>query len=267
MVIVEKLFDTDEVILNYDEGPNNGPPLLLIHGFPRWRNDFQPIIPELSETNHVYAVDLRGHGKSGRVKGQYALKDYARDVVKLLERVIKEPAVLFGHSLGGWVSLMVAAQRPEHVKALIIGDSPLNFKEFFDVLKGYSEWWITNRNHSMRAYEELREEMDSESAERLSLVDPDVFKLWIEGCEDRSAFDELFEGYDITELLRVIKCPVLLLQGNDQTLPDRDVDYAKSVLPDIIHARFNSYGHYLGLDTGDKAELMNVVSSFLSSIS
>ena len=265
-MLVEKFFDTGEVVLNYAEGPDNGPPLLLIHGFPRWWKDFQPIIPELSKNYHIFALDLRGHGKSGRVKGHYTLIDYSSDITALLEKLIQQPTILFGHSLGGWVSLMVASRKPETVQALIIGDSPLNLKDFSDVLKGYSDWWTTRREYSMKTYEELLTELDAESAERLSQVDPDVFRCWIEGCEDASAFEKLFEGYNLSEFLPSIDCPVLLLQGNDQTLPDMDVSYAKSVLPNITHVNFKDHGHYLGLDTGDIKNLLEAVTSFLESL-
>lgn len=266
MMLVEKSFDTGEVVLNYVEGPDNGPPMLLIHGFPRWWKDFLPIIPELSKNYHVFALDLRGHGKSGRVKGHYTLIDYIKDIINLLKDRIQKPTILFGHSLGGWASLMVASKKPNAIKALIIGDSPLNLMNFREVLKGYSDWWTTQREHSMKTYDELLKELDAESAERLSLVDPDVFRLWIEGCVDVSAFEKLFEGYNISEILPSIECPVLLLQGNDDTLPNRDVESAKSILPDLTHVYFKDYGHYLGLDTGDVERLLESLTSFLESV-
>lgn len=269
-MLVEKQFDTGEVVLNYAEGPDNGPPMLLIHGFPRWWKDFQPIIPTLLEKTHVYALDLRGHGKSGRTRGHYSLNDYKRDAIKLLEKHIKEPTILFGHSMGGWISLMVAAERPEYVKAIIIGDSPLNLRDWRDVLKGpLSEWLTTNIDHSMKEYDELVKEIDEESALRLSLLDPDVFTLWIEGSEDVSAYNKFLGGYDIRGLsctLSSTGCPVLILQGNDQTLRDEDVAFIKSVLPDVTHVYLESHGHYLGLDTGEVSELLEALMPFLESL-
>jgi pimeloyl-ACP methyl ester carboxylesterase len=65
MMLVEKFFDTGEVVLNYAEGPDNGHPLLLLHGWTdRWQ-DVLPIIPTLSMKWHIYALNFRGHGKSG----------------------------------------------------------------------------------------------------------------------------------------------------------------------------------------------------------
>ncbi len=266
MMIIEKSFDTGEVVLNYAEGPDNGPPMLLIHGFQQRWNLFQPIIPKLSKNYHIFAIDLRGHGKSGRVKGHYTLKEYFNDISILLENLVHQPSILFGSPLGGWISLMIASKKPTTVKALIIGDSPLNLRELKKLLKENYDGRTTRREYSMKTYEELVKELDVDSAERLSLLDPDVFTLWFEGCEDSSNFDRLMEGFEISKLLQGFDCPVLLLQGNGQILTDGGVEYAKSIRPDIVHVYFEDKGHLLGLDTGDAGELLSAVTSFLESL-
>lgn len=58
---------------------------------------------------HIYALDFRGHGNSGRTPGQYLLRDYVVDVKAFLEHQLMEPAIVFGASLGGWVAVMVTA--------------------------------------------------------------------------------------------------------------------------------------------------------------
>ena len=130
----ETSFDTGKVLINYAEGPNSGPPLVLIHGGSAWWQDFSPLIPELSAHWHLYAPDLRGHGKSGRVEHGYAIRDYAEDIRAFLT-AISGPAVIFGHSLGGMIALMVASQYPKWVRAVIVGDSPLDVSTFKIVME------------------------------------------------------------------------------------------------------------------------------------
>src|SRR5579862_8156084 len=99
-------------MLNYFEGPKSGPPLVLLHGMTGFWRAWYGLIPELSKNWHVFAPDFRGHGKTGRSSEiQYRNQDYARDIIALLKS-IGEPAVLVGHSLGGMVSIVVAAQYP-----------------------------------------------------------------------------------------------------------------------------------------------------------
>jgi pimeloyl-ACP methyl ester carboxylesterase len=128
-MLQEKTFNTGEMNVNYAEGDPNGPPLVLIHGFTdRWQT-YQPIIDPLARSWHVYAPDLRGHGKSEKKPGAYRYRDYLRDLERFMGDVVAEPAVLFGHSMGGVISIMYAAAHPEMTRALIIGDSPMNFKD------------------------------------------------------------------------------------------------------------------------------------------
>jgi len=101
-MITEHSFDTGTVTINYAEGPPSGPALVLLHGgSARWQ-DLVGFLPALAVSWHVYALDLRGHGQSGRVPGCYRLQDYVDDLAALLQQVTG-PAILFGHSLGGMV--------------------------------------------------------------------------------------------------------------------------------------------------------------------
>ena len=127
-MLQEKIFNTGMVSLNYAEGQSKGPPLVLLHGIPgRWQ-EFLPLLPALSMRWHIYALDLRGHGKSGQVPGQYLPEDYTVDVVAFLQEQVQEAAVLFGNSAGGMATLAAAAQLPQKVRALVIGDSPIDMR-------------------------------------------------------------------------------------------------------------------------------------------
>src|SRR6266849_9887709 len=121
--LVEHSFDTGEVVLNYAEGPANGPPLVLLHGLGRRWQVFLPVIPALSLRWHIFAPDLRGHGKSSHVARGYHGPQYSEDIARLLRERVSAPAVLFGHSLGGMLGMQVASDHPELVRALILGDN------------------------------------------------------------------------------------------------------------------------------------------------
>src|SRR5439155_2110524 len=126
MTLRERLFATGEVAINYAEGPANGLAFVLLHGgSARWQYG-RDLLEMLADDWHVYAPDFRGHGKSGRVPGAYILADYVRDTAAFLAGVLAEPAVVYGHSLGGEVAVMLAAQHPEVVRAVVVGDAPLS---------------------------------------------------------------------------------------------------------------------------------------------
>jgi pimeloyl-ACP methyl ester carboxylesterase len=86
-MLAERTLDTGTVTLHYVEGPDAGPPLLLLHGVTsRWQS-FLNVMPVFTQRWHVFAADLRGHGHSGRVDGRYGLMEYAADVVALLRHL------------------------------------------------------------------------------------------------------------------------------------------------------------------------------------
>lgn len=100
-MLKEGTFNADGVMINFAEGPPSGSPLILLHGGgDRWQH-FLPIIPSLVMRWHVYALDLRGHGKSGRVPGHYRPEHYVADIMAFLKSQLAERVILFGHSLGG----------------------------------------------------------------------------------------------------------------------------------------------------------------------
>src|SRR5690349_431005 len=127
-MLTEQQFQTGDMAINYADDPTASAPLVLLHGLAlRWQ-DLWPLVLPLSAEWHLYAPDFRGHGKSGRAAAptDYHYTDYVKDTVAFLREVVKEPAVLVGHSLGALIALGTAAAAPESVRALILLDPPFH---------------------------------------------------------------------------------------------------------------------------------------------
>lgn len=121
----EKRFDTGEIELNYVVGPRNGPSLVLIPPQGADWTNYKKVLPLLSENYQVYAIDIRGHGKSDWATGDYTFTSIGRDMTAFLEGIVKEPAILSGNSSGGLIALWLAANKPSLVKGIILEDPPL----------------------------------------------------------------------------------------------------------------------------------------------
>jgi pimeloyl-ACP methyl ester carboxylesterase len=121
----EKKFDTGDVVLNYVEGPDNGPPLLFIPGQMEFWQGYIPVMPHFSKKYHVFVIDLRGHGKSTRTPGRYSYNICGEDLKLFLEKIIKKPAIVSGLSSGAVLSLWLAANAPQYVSVAISEDPPL----------------------------------------------------------------------------------------------------------------------------------------------
>lgn len=105
------------------ERHTNRPPLLLIHGFGASTDHWRKNIVGLSSEFEVWAIDLLGFGRSGKPEWQYSGDLWRDQLHDFITEVIGQPVVLAGNSLGGYVSLCVAAQRPESAAGLVLVNS------------------------------------------------------------------------------------------------------------------------------------------------
>lgn len=232
------------VKLNYIETDSNGIVMLLIHGnMGRWQA-FSPIISEIEKNAHIYALDLRGHGKSTHVDGTYMLQDHLSDVVAFINEKIKAPVVLFGMSLGGMIGLMVAARFPELIKGLILADSPLSTETLFPIVESQVQIGerilnYINTKQIDKLYQEINDDFSSES---FCLCDPEIIKTTFYQYKD------MVKGYEMDALFPSLKCPTLILHGETSMgsmISDSDIERAVKLSPYISHVKIGGVGHSL----------------------
>lgn len=103
-----------------DEGPSDGPPVVLLHGFPERSSSWRHVAPLLHAAGfRTLAPDQRGYSRGARPsrRRDYTLRRLVGDVVALVERV-GGPVHLVGHDWGASVAWSVAALRPDLVRTL-----------------------------------------------------------------------------------------------------------------------------------------------------
>ena len=123
-MVTERDVRVDGVHVHYAEA-GAGPALVLVPGQSMPWQSYQRVIPILAERFHVYAVDVRGHGKSEHTPGHYTFGRCGEDLIAFLRDVVQEPAICTGNSSGGLIALYAAAKAPELVRALLAEDPPL----------------------------------------------------------------------------------------------------------------------------------------------
>jgi pimeloyl-ACP methyl ester carboxylesterase len=101
------------------------PGLVLVHGGAAHGRWWDHVAPLLASGRRVVALDLSGHGDSGR-RDTYDMRQWAREVVAVAEAERLERPVVLGHSLGGWVALTVGVEDPDAVAAVAVIDSPMD---------------------------------------------------------------------------------------------------------------------------------------------
>lgn len=112
-----------------------GPPLLLLHGFPQTHLMWRDIAPALADRFTVVCVDLRGYGRSGCPPSApdhapYSKRAMATDMVQVMDQLGFTRFAVAGHDRGGRVAYRLALDHPDRVEGLAV----------LDVLPGSTMW-------------------------------------------------------------------------------------------------------------------------------
>jgi pimeloyl-ACP methyl ester carboxylesterase len=223
-------------------------------------------------------------GPSGA--SRYLLRDYVEDMAAFLRDGVREPAVLYGHSLGGEVAVMLAAEHPGLVRALIVWDAPLSIEDHPTEEPGHRAMNVLWHDLAGRQIEEIvpalktmpltvpdesaprpaREVFGDENpwfayqAMNLHLLDPGVLAAVLDGPA------AMLEGYDPDVLLPMIACPMLLLQAElarGGLLRDEEAARGLRLLRHGRHVRLTGIGHELHGPPSQVPAVLDAIAPFL----
>ncbi len=117
---MQRRYETIEgTAINLDDYGGVGDPVLLVHGLAGSAGNWSLVGPVVADFARTIAVDLPGHGRSGPAPS-YDLAAHCRAVVGVIEKLEMSPVALVGNSMGGLVTQMVAAKRPDLVASLLL---------------------------------------------------------------------------------------------------------------------------------------------------
>ena len=146
--------------LAYEEH-GSGPAILLLHGNGEDRSIFQAQVPILAAQFRVIAVDTRGHGQSPWGEAPFTLKQFAKDLLHLLDDLAIDQVDILGFSDGGNIALLFALRWPERVRRLIISGanlypSGMRRDVYLSIIKGYLigsvKGWFSQKDRQRAKY-------------------------------------------------------------------------------------------------------------------
>jgi len=196
----------------YYEVYGQGKPLLLLHGaFNTIPMAFGMLIPELSKTRQVIAVEMQGHGRTADIDRPFSFESMADDVAALLKYLKKDSADIFGYSMGGCIAWQVAIRHPEAVKKLVIASAVYKYEGWTPETRAI----LPNITPEVFEHTPIKSEYDS--------LAPDP-KHWTEFINKMKKF--IIIPYDFgAEKIRAIKSPTLIIVGDgDGVLPEHAVE-------------------------------------------
>ncbi|MCI5110863.1 MAG: alpha/beta hydrolase [Marivita sp.] len=230
-------FHTDDQIIAY-EVAGNGPPLLLLHGFPQTRAMWRPIARALAERFTVVAADLRGYGASSKPASvaDMTFRLMAQDMVALMASLGFDRFHAIGHDRGARTVHRMALDHPAAVESLTVMDIvPTEYllsNMTTALAKAYYHWLFLAQPHPFP--ETLIGHDPDTYFERCLLgfgkaslgdFDPDLLEIYRSAwrnpgciramCDDYRAAIEIDWSDDQADLHRRVECPALVLYGKD----------------------------------------------------
>ena len=104
----------------YFEVYGEGEPLLLLHGWTQSSAFWKDYIATYAQKFEVYAIDLRGHGKTSPIMGDFTIKKTAEDILAFLDHLNLKKVKGIGLSYGGLALLQLSSLHPQRIESMIL---------------------------------------------------------------------------------------------------------------------------------------------------
>lgn len=266
----ERFVHVGQTALNVVEWPGDGPPLVMVHGWGVAAQVWLSTAPLLAKRFRVITFDLRGHGRSGRVLANHQRTTWAEDTVRLIETLTPEGAYVLGHSLGGWVSLVLPSIASGLAKKIIAedpytgpnsligdrtrGDPQRRFRPDPEFVAS-----ATSVEPIAAQISEQNPQYSLEIVERLATMQ---FRLDPELVRGRGTRSEPERSHD--EAFAKIDCPMLLMHGNPEKggiMDEVEAARVAAIVPDAQVVHWPHTGHNMHI--ARNFDFVKVVSRFL----
>jgi pimeloyl-ACP methyl ester carboxylesterase len=270
--------------INVADFGGSGDVLLLVHGLGGSHLNWLSVAPQLAERHRVYALDLPGFGRSPLAGRRSTIAANVDLLSRLIARLSDGPIALIGNSMGGLLSIGVAAMHPNLVSGLVLVDpavpAPRSWRPRFDrvtrtfLAAAFIPRWGSRRvgravaalGPEQLVYETLRLCSADPSRIEQAVVDAHVAleaeRLAQPGWQEsfyaatRSLVRVLTLKRQVMRWVRTVVTPTLLLQGDEDRLVRVEAARAvASLRPDWEYHEFAGAGH---------VPMMEVPSEFLA---
>jgi pimeloyl-ACP methyl ester carboxylesterase len=272
--------DTGEVRLHAVIG-GDGPPLLLIHGWPGSWYYWRLVMPALARDFEVVAVDQRGIGLSDKPEDGYDVGTLANDLVGLMDALGHQQFAVVGVDTGMLIGYALAADDPERVVRVALGEAPLpgitspNPLILPDQVK--ARLWHIPFNQQDKINEQLvtgREDIyfgaEFDASAGTNKLPAATVRYYVEGLSDPDALHgsfQLYRAFGATTAqneqrkTRRLAMPVLAM-GGAESLGAMVADTMKLTADDVQTLVIPGIGHWLAEQSPE--ELVAALTEFLA---
>jgi pimeloyl-ACP methyl ester carboxylesterase len=242
--------------LNYvDIGSGDGPPIVFIHGLGGCWQNWLENLPRAAQSRRAIALDLPGFSESEMPADDISISGYARTVVELLREIgIDGPAMLVGNSMGGFVAAEIGIRFPDACDRILLvsaaGISTTHLRQRPLLTAARATAAVTNfflaRREALVKRPGLRHAMLGYVVRHPTRLKPEVANEIMRGTGSPGFLQalEALTGYDYSDRLGDVKCPTLIVWGDeDKLVPVGDADEYARMIPNSRKVIFRDTGH------------------------
>lgn len=226
--------------------------ILFVHGWGFDHTAFAPQASFFSRSHRIVSVDLRGHGKSDAPEQDYTMSAYADDLAWLCTELGLKKPVVVGHSMGGNVTLELAARHPEIPASIVMIDSVVfPSLEFREALKPVSEV-LNTPDYVASGQNVLRSVCLPMEEEPLRT---DILSSWPKAPQHvlASTFRNHLLSYDSTDAAANCHLPIAYVGG---AFALADLPRFRNLTPQLVTAQVLGAGHFSQLFVPDQINAM-----------
>jgi 3-oxoadipate enol-lactonase len=237
----------------------------MIHALGADRQMWEPQVPELARSRRVLLVDLPGHGTSTASEGPFTVQQLGEDILDVVDSAGAEIFDLCGISLGGLISLWMAAHAPERVNTLVASNTAarIGSEEFWQaridaVSKGGIEAisGAALERFFTAGFATARPDVHERTKATLLDTDPDAYMACCAALRDA----------DLRELVEAIHCPTLVIGGGDDiSTPPDQAEWLHEHIEGSRLAVLEGAPHFANVEL--PGEWIGVVTGFLGDVS
>ena len=246
--------------------------MLLIHGGRDHARNWDLVAEALVDSYCLYAPDLRGHGDSDwAIGGQYSMPDFVLDIAALADVIDHDPLTIIGHSLGGGVSLQYAGVFPARVTKVVSieGLGPRMTappRSAHDRMRDWVPHMREMERRTPRRYPSIDAAVARMEEENPHLTSDMARHLTVHGARqnDDGTYTWKFDNFvrihspyefnieDARDIWNQIRCPVLLVRGDESWAGDPEEDGRASAFHDYRAVVIKEAGHWVHHDQLDR---------------
>lgn len=264
----ELIITANNISVCYNESGTSSVPLIFIHGFPFDKNMWNPQMKALENIVRVISYDIRGYGKSTTSGEKPAISLFADDLVKFMDMLRIDKAIICGLSMGGYIALDVLYRYRNRFSGIVlcdtqcIADTPETKAKRYDTIKKIEENGLNDFAEAFvkNIFSEVTLSHNTKSVEQIKQT---ILSTPVETVV--STLKALAERWQMCSTLNEINIPALIICGEeDKVTPVAQSDFLnKNISNSTLHI-IGKAGHLSSLE---QPEIFNgFLHKFISDI-